>query len=466
MTTALRAIRGDPLISLDEYVGYFTYANNVYSYAQGINQTLTGRTEEITESYIGYARQAYKGNGIVFACMLARMMLFSEARLRYRAIGADGNPGQLFGGVDGRNPANRELALLNNPWPGATMTDLMRRAIQDADVGGNAYFARRPGRIKRMEPHYTSIVLGSEDPRVDLDGRDLDAEVIGYIYHPGGRASGLRSVSLMASEVAHFAPIPDPEARFLGMSWITPIVREVMGDSAARDHKVAFFENGATPNMVVSLDKDAKQGADIKAFREWVEEFRKKEPSGRDAYKTLYLTGGTTVSVVGQPMVEDFKVIQGAGESRIATASGMHPTLVGLSEGMQGSALNEGNFDSAKRLTAAKTLRPLWRDFAASMATIINVPSGAELWYDDDIPFLAEDILDRAKVAQIRAQTIGQLFRDGFPADAAIEAVEAEDMTKLTGTHTGLASVQLQPPIDPDAEPLPEPQNGKVPTEV
>lgn len=470
LTTAYRALRADPLISLDDWIGSFTFGNNVYTYAKGIEQTLTGKTEEIESSFYGYVSQAYKGNGVVFSCMLARMMLFSEARLRFRRLGSDGTPGELFGGRDGRNPANRELALLNNPWPGASMSDLMMRAIQDADTAGTAFFARRRGRIKRMRPDWVSIVLGSENPAVDLAPDQLDAEIIGWIYHPGGRHSGLPSVSLFPGDVAQFAPIPDPLAHFRGMSWITPIVREIMGDSAARDHKLRFFENGATPNMVVAIDKDSKPAASVQAFNEWKTAMQEREPKGADAYRTMYVVGGTDIAVVGKDLQQiDFKVTQGAGETRIASASGMHPTLVGLSEGMQGSSLNTGNFKEAKQITAGKTLRPLWRNLAESMSSIIRAPENAELWYDDHIQFLAEDILDRAKVTQIRAQTVGQLFRDGFPADAAIEAVEAEDLSRLRGTHTGLASVQLQPPIDPDAEPEPEPtvpQNGKVPAEA
>jgi phage portal protein BeeE len=456
LTNIARAIRGDPVIGFDEWVGWMTYGNNIYTYAQGINQTLTGKTEEIDTSYAGYTRAAYKSNGIVFACMLARMMLFSEARLMFRKIASDGRPGELYGTTDGRNPGSSELGLLNQPWPNATMGDLLMRAIQDVDLAGNFYAARRPSRIKRMRPDWVSVVLGSEDPRANLDGRDLDAEVIGYVYHPGGRNSGIKAVPLMASEVAHFAPIPDPEANFIGMSWITPIVREIMGDSAARDHKLRFFENGATPNMVVQIDKDAKPSQSVQAFTEWVEAFKEKEPKGRDQYKTLYLAGGTTVDVVGKDLQQmEFKVTQGAGETRIAAASGMHPTLIGLSEGMQGSSLNSGNFSAARRLTGDKTIRPLWRNFAGSMTSIVRVPAGSELWYDDrDVPFLAEDVKDRADVVQKRAATMVSLINGGFEADDVVLAVEAEDLSLLKGKHTGLTSVQLQPPIDPDEEPL------------
>jgi hypothetical protein len=109
------------------------------------------------------------------------------------------------------------------------------------------------------------MVLGSHDDE-EIDNVDYNADFLGIIYHPGGKYSGKDPVSFLAEEVSHFAPIPDPLAAYRGMSWLTPIVREIMGDSAATDHKLRFFENGATPNMVVSLDKDIA----LQAFTDWI----------------------------------------------------------------------------------------------------------------------------------------------------------------------------------------------------
>ena len=37
-------------------------------------------------------------------------------------------------------------------------------------------------------------------------------------------------------------------------------------------------------------------------------------------------------------------------------------------------------------------MRPLWRNVAGSLATVVNIPAGSVLWYDDrDIAFLQED---------------------------------------------------------------------------
>ena len=46
------------------------------------------------------------------------------------------------------------------------------------------------------------------------------------------------------NEIIHWAPLPDPEAEYRGMSWITPVIREVMGDTGMTLHPelVAFLE--------------------------------------------------------------------------------------------------------------------------------------------------------------------------------------------------------------------------------
>jgi hypothetical protein len=108
-------------------------------------------------------------------------------------------------------------------------------------------------------------------------------------------------------------------------------------------------------------------------------------------------------------------VTQGAGESRIAAAAGVHPTIVGLSEGLQGSSLNSGNFGAARRLVADRTMSWLWRNAAGSLEILVPPPAGASLWYDaSGIPFLREDRKDAAEIQQIKAATIRQLVDAGY----------------------------------------------------
>ena len=89
--------------------------------------------------------------------------------------------------------------------------------------------------------------------------------------------------------------IPDPTATYRGMSWLTPIVREIQGDQAATQHKLKFFENGATPNLVVTLDPAITP----ETFERWVEKFEGTHEGLLNAYRTMYLGGGASADVVG-----------------------------------------------------------------------------------------------------------------------------------------------------------------------
>ncbi|MEV4180193.1 phage portal protein [Streptosporangium canum] len=393
------------------------------------SSSLNSEHEKIGNDFAGYVQGIAKANGPVFALMATRMMVFSEARFQFRRM-ANGRPGDLFG--------NADLALLEHPWSGGTTGDLLARMIQDVDLAGNAFVARVGDRLRRLRPDWVTIVSGSKTER-ELYGNALDSKVIGYYFEPPGAG---KSWFLLPSEVAHFAPIPDPECNWRGMSWLTPVLREISSDQAATRHKGKFFENGATPQVIVSLDASVTP----EMFQRFKATMNESHQGVDNAYKTLYLGGGADVTVAGKDLQQlDFKATQGAGETRIAAAAGVPAVIVGFSEGLSGSSLNAGNFGQARRRFADGTLRPLWRNAAGSLASIITVPSDAELWYDDrDIAFLREDKRDSAEIQQVKAASIRQLVDAGYEPVSVIAAIEAEDLTLLK--HSGLYSVQLQPP--------------------
>jgi hypothetical protein len=126
------------------------------------------------------------------------------------------------------------------------------------------------------------------------------------------------------------------------------------------------------------------------------------------------------------------------------------PVIVGLSEGLQ--AATYSNYGQARRRFADGTMHPLWQNAAGSLVPIVPAPpsdgrSAARLWYDArDVAFLREDRMDAANIQGRQATTIRTLVDAGYEPDAVVAAVQAEDYTLLKGRHTGLFSVQLQPP--------------------
>lgn len=391
--------------------------------------------------YSDLVSAAYKQNGIVFACILARMLPFSEARFQYQNM-AGGRPGKLFGTPD--------LALLENPWPNGTTGELLSRMEQDASLAGN-FYATDVGvganrHIRRLRPDWVSIVSGVRgDP--EASAWELAAEVLGYFYRPGGSMD--RAIFLSTDRVVHYSPIPDPDAQWRGMSWLTPIVREIQADSYATSHKLKFFQRGAALGIVVKYDKDITPSD----FERYVELFKEGHEGPDNAYKTLHIGGGSDATVVGANLQQiDFKSVQGAGETRIAAAAGVGAIIARFSEGLSGSALNQGNYNAARRQFADMTLRPMWRTAAASLSKFTKPPGGSRLWYDTrDIEFLKEDRKDAAEILATEAATMNSWISAGYEPDSVVAAMEAGgDITKLV--HSGLYSVQLQAPGGPSGD--------------
>lgn len=395
----------------------------------GVQQSMNGApAEKVAANFVAYASQLYASNGVVFACMTVRQLVFSAVRLQYQQLNK-GRPGDLFG--------DRSLAILETPWPGATTQDLLSRMIQDADLAGNSYWTLQDGELIRLRPDWVDIIL---EPR-QFRGGILGYRKIGYLYSEGGYGVG-DPVPLLLDEVVHFAPEPDPLATYRGMSWLTPVIREIQGDGAMSDHKVRYMENAATPNLVVKVDPSV----DFDKFKRFKTAMDAEHRGPENSGKTLYLGGGADVTVVGSDFKQlDLKSVQGAGETRIAAAAGVHPVIVGLSEGLQGSSLNAGNYGQARRRFADGTMHPLWQNMAGSMTPLLSPPPGSRCWYDArDVPFLREDRKDAAEIQRIKAASLRQLVDAGWEPESVVAAVEAEDMTLLR--HSGLYSVQLQPP--------------------
>src|SRR5687768_6303704 len=84
------------------------------------------KTEDIETSFTGYINSIYKSNGVVFAIILARMLLFSEARFCWWEVGDNG---------ENARPAGREgLEVLEQPWPNCSTGELLARMEQDVSL--------------------------------------------------------------------------------------------------------------------------------------------------------------------------------------------------------------------------------------------------------------------------------------------------------------------------------------------
>jgi hypothetical protein len=112
VTSLIRRLTGsgenrDAPLSFSDYLSYFNYGGLQYQLPQGGTPGQDG--EKIESSFQGYVTGAYKSNGVIFACMTARALLFAEARFQFRQM-RFGRPGDLFG--------TQALGLLETRGPG------------------------------------------------------------------------------------------------------------------------------------------------------------------------------------------------------------------------------------------------------------------------------------------------------------------------------------------------------------
>lgn len=382
--------------------------------------------ERIGSDFASFVGSGYKANGIVFGLILARMSLFSEGTFAFQRYTDKG----IFS-----TPA---LGILEEPWPNGSTGELLARMEQDVSLSGNAFIRLVPtaGRLERWRPDLVDIL--SNVTRVDWSTSYSD--VVGYVYHRHGRASGRPADFATPDELAHWSPIPDPSAQHKGMSWLTAVVREVNADQQMTTHKDRFFKNAGTPNAWIKI-AGKLTNKDRERLRR---ELELRHAGVENAGKTLIIDGGADYTTIGHSFEQmAFAAVQAAGENRIAVAANVPGIVAGLKEGL--SAATYSNYEQAMRRFADLFGRPQWRSAAAALSRLVDVPGGSRLIVDvRDIAALKEGEKDRAEIFQKRAATVTNLVQQGFTPESATAAVTAGDLSLLQ--HTGLYPTTLIPP--------------------
>lgn len=355
--------------------------------------------EMIEEDFVSFVGDGLKANGVIWALVLMRMTFFAQMEFQYQKL----TDRTLYG--------NPTLTLLEQPWPNGSTQELLARMEQDVSLAGNSYIYRaRPDLLQRLRPDWVEIVTNG-------------SELVSYMYTSGGPKSGGLTKVILPDEMAHWSPYPDPMATFRGMSWITPVVREVLADKQMTRHKQKFFDNAATPNLLIKNTKMLDEES-----RERLRRVMETRYEGADnAYRTLVLEGGADATVIGANMQQmAFDAIQAAGENRIAAAAGVPGIVAGFKEGLQ--AATYSNYAQAKRHYVDGTLTFNWGSVAKALEVLVPVQASSRLWYDTSrIPALKEDRKDLSEIMQANAAAISELVKAGFdPTDVEVFVLTGE----------------------------------------
>jgi len=124
--TLFRSRTGD--VSRYSHQEYLADLSSSRNDAMIFGSSAWSKTEDIENNFVSYCQSLYKANGVVYAVMGARRLLFRQARFMWQDF-FDGEEGPLFW--------TPELEVLRRPWRNGTTGELLARMDQDVSLGGN-----------------------------------------------------------------------------------------------------------------------------------------------------------------------------------------------------------------------------------------------------------------------------------------------------------------------------------------
>lgn len=313
------------------------------------------------------------------AAQLVRSNLISQARFVWRATRSAKKPGNLFGNPRPRRPRA-------GPSTGAATGELLSRRGRAGPRRQRLRWPRdhQNNRLRVLRPDWVTIAASIQPEPEEGPLHRSTVRSSGTSTPQGGGPARRRSPASCSPRT------PSTGRRSLtrwpptGLSWLSPVLREMQADSSATEHKIKFFENAGTPNMVFTLDKDLQPDA--------VARSRASSTSSRSALRTptgnfSFLGGGADVTVVRTDLKQlDFSNVQGAGRNRISVTC--HKSLP-RSWVWSGRAprLRSTPAISARPATVLHRTRGSTRHSptcAPHLRSSFPVPESAELWYDPD----------------------------------------------------------------------------------
>ena len=307
------------------------------------------------------------------------------------------------------------IALLERPGFGQSLTTLLGSTILSLECAGNAYWLvhrRRDGLPAALQwyPHYA--VTPERGPSGTAETYRL-------------RVNGGEQV-WPAADVVHFRHGLDPRNDLLGLSPLTPVLREIVADTEASNWLAGLLRNSSVPGLLLLDRSGALTDEQRHALRRTLDE----RTGGDRRGSSLVVSGDVGVERLGTPPAE-FGVVElrKAFEARVCAALGLPAVVVGFLSGIENATDNKQREYHAQAWSGF--LLPLL-DLIADTVTVTLLsgwggPLGDYLdWDTSGVTALREDAaaqVDRA----VRAYTAGLVTRREARAIMGLEADEADD---------------------------------------
>ena len=173
----------------------------------------------------------------------------------------------------------------------------------------------------------------------------VDGKVVGWVYN--------NEMPILPEELIHIK-LFHPRNNLRGLSPLLSARIEMETDYSASRYNKRFFDNGANPDGVVSVDKDKE--ITIEELRKLKRLWNQNHQGTENAHRTAFLLGGMTYSRMSMSQ-KDAEFIQGREFSRSAILSvfGVPKFVAGY--GDKGE-VNRSTADAAKALFWTNTILP------------------------------------------------------------------------------------------------------------
>lgn len=383
--------------------------------------------------FLSFAAAGFGRNELVYACIMEKATSLPEAPLR--VFGPDG-----LGEPRETHPLRQ---LVANPNPMLTEFEMFELTVIHMDLAGIAFWEivrDRAGRPREVWPLRPDLVRFLRQ----RDGRTR------YGYMVGG------GIVDLGTDVLAFK-YPNPVDPLVGQAPLRPALRAVALDNEATDFVKTLLQNRAVPGVVITTQNQVDQQIADRLATRWKQKF-----SGSKRGEPAVLQKGMDVKALGlNPSDLEFPDLRTISETRICSAFGVPPILIGAKAGLDRSTF--ANYKEARTSFWEETIMPLQRRIGDVIAgRLLPQVLDAEFttprrvtvqWDRSQVLALKESeqaIWERATQA-LRA---GAITVADFRRIVGLPAVEGSDVflrpagvmpTLADGTPTGGAAGQLPP---------------------
>lgn len=285
------------------------------------------------QSFLSFAGAGFSRNELVYACVMEKATSLPEAPLR--VYGPDG-----LGEPRESHPLRQ---LLADPNPMLTEFELFELTDIHLELAGTAFWeivrdrAGRPSQLWPLRPDLVRFLR-------QRDGRTR----YGYVL------PGRGGVVDLGTDVLQFK-YPNPVDPLVGQAPLRPAVRAVALDNEATDFVKTLLQNRAVPGVVITTQQQVDQDISDRLSARWKQKF-----SGSKRGEPAVLQKGMDVKTLGLDLnALEFPDLRTISETRICSAFGVPPILIGAKAGLDRSTF--ANYKEARTSFWEETIMPLQR---------------------------------------------------------------------------------------------------------